>query len=226
MTTPERTQVASHVAAIILCGVLAVCAVTIAHSVNRTMIAVQKPLADVHNAMLPVPGAIQQLQGVTKAATGLLEAAKPVVASLQTSIDLTTHRLDDLCPTGTVDAEIHPCGTLADTNRTLATLRGTSGQVEQSMLMFNSHETNLFAQEHDAYGAMQKSVVDFDTMVSDPNIPAMFANGRSITGDAAGITHDGHIWLHQKLFPTKKKGVLSGFEATGDAVHHWLPPLF
>lgn len=166
------------------------------------------------------------VQTATDSATKLLDAATPVVAGLKTTtaklnaaIDLTNHRLNDLCLPG-------PCGTLADTNRTLATLRGTSGQVEKSLVVFNKHEDDLFVQENSAFVAMHKSVTDFSNLVTNPDLFAVVGNAKSITGDAAGMTHDGRDWLHGKLYPTKKKGFVSGFEATGDVAKHWMPSLF
>lgn len=185
-------------------------------------------------AMQGLPAVLTHVQTVSDAATGVLHAATPVVASfsgtagkLNDTIDLTSHRLNDLCPLpSAIGAALHPCGTLADTNRTLATLRGTSGQVELSLLVFNRHESDLFTQESNAYAAMNKSVTDFDALVSNPDLKGTIHNGATITGNFAAISTDGKDWLHQKLYPTKKKGFVSGFEAAGDVMMHWVPPLF
>lgn len=174
-------------------------------------------------ALQRLPAVLSHVQTASDAATGVLHSASPVVASfsgtagkLNDTIDLTSHRLNDLCGT---DTAIHPCGTLADTNRTLATLRGTSGQIERSLIAFNGHEGDLFAQESAAYSSMNKSVMDFDALVSDPDLKA-------ITGNFAAISTDGKDWFHLKLAPTKKRGFVAGFEATGDVMKHWIPSLF
>jgi hypothetical protein len=174
-----------------------------------------------------VPGVLTHVQTATDAATGVLQAAVPVVASFKDTIDLTSHRLNDLCPVpGVADAAIHPCGTLADFNRTLATLRGTSGQVEGALREFNKHEADLFTQESTAYTHMDTAVLNLNLLVSDPDLKASIHNAATITGDVAGITTDGRFWFHQKLFPTKKRGFMSGFEATGDVAKHWMPSIF
>jgi len=186
-----------------------------------------------NTALQGLPAVLTHLQSTSDAATGILHAATPVVAGLKVTegklnagIDLTSHRINDLCPVPTApEASIHPCGTLADTNRTLATLRGTSGQVERSLMVFNAHESELFVQERNAYAQMTKSVTDLDVMVTNPDLTAMIANGKTITGDAAAVTTDGRTWVHQKLYPTKTKGFVSGFEAAGDVAKHWMPPL-
>jgi hypothetical protein len=105
-------------------------------------------------------------------------------------------------------------------------LRGTSGQVEGALRVFNKHEGDLFAQESAAYSSMNKSVLDFDALVSDPDLRAVVHNSATITGNFAAISTDGKDWLHLKLAPTKTKGFVSGFEATGDVMKHWIPSLF
>jgi uncharacterized protein YoxC len=188
----------------------------------------------VATALDGVPSVLTHAQTATDAATGVLQAAVPVVASfkdtggkLNAAVDLTSHRLNDLCPVpGAVDAAIHPCGTLADFNRTLSTLRGTSGQVEYSLRVFNQHEGDLFTQESTAYEHMDTAVQNLNLLVSDPDLKASVHNAATITSDVAGITTDGRFWFHQKLFPTKKRGFVSGFEATGDVAKHWMPSIF
>jgi hypothetical protein len=170
---------------------------------------------------------------VTKAGP-VLDNLASTETKLGAAVDLTSGHINDLCPLpGAVDAAIHPCGSLADFNRSLATFRGTSGQVEKSLRMFNSHESDLFAQEHDAYAAMDKSVTDFDGLVSDPDLKATIGNGKTISGNLAvtsgnfaTMTTDGKDWLHLKLYPTKKQGLANGFDAAGDRVHHWMPSIF
>ena len=198
-------------------------------------------VAQANTSLKALPAVLAHVQTASDAATGLLQAATgtvkaaaPVVASfsgtagkLNDAVELTSHRINDLCPLpAAVDAAIHPCGTLADTNRTLATLRGTSGQVEIALGQFNKHEGDLFTQESAAYSHMDKSVVDFDALVSDKDLKANIANAATITGNLAAISTEGKDWLHLKLYPTKKKGFLSGFEGAGDAAKHWMPPLF
>jgi hypothetical protein len=175
---------------------------------------------------------LTHLQTVADAATGVLRAAQAPISKLSTTegklndaIDLTSHRITDLCPDPkAIDAAMHPCGTLADTNRTLATLRGTAGQAERSMIVFNAHEGSLFTQEQAAYGQLNTTVSDIDDTALA--IKPLIANGVVITGNAAAITGDGRTWVHQKLYPTKKKGFISSVEATGDVFMHWVPPLF
>lgn len=178
---------------------------------------------DIGQANASVAKVNQLLSAVIPVAAGF----KGTAGKVNDAIDLTSHRLNDLCPdVKDVDAAIRPCGSLADANRTLATLRGTSGQVEKSLLVFNQHEGELFTQESAAYAGMSKSVLDFDELVADPDLKTTVGNVETTTGNFAAMTTDGKDWLHAKLYPTRKRGFVSGLDATGDAVHHWMPSIF
>jgi hypothetical protein len=48
MTIPERTSIASHIAAVVLCGTVAVCAVGLTVSASRTLDGVNKTLAEIN----------------------------------------------------------------------------------------------------------------------------------------------------------------------------------
>jgi len=206
--------------------------------IHSTIVELHGTVAEVHQSahtLTPkvgtildsVPGVLIHTQTAADAAANVLQAAVPVVASFKDTIDLTSHRLFDLCPLpGATDAAIHPCGTLADFNRTLATLRGTSGQVEGALREFNKHEADLFTQENAAYTHMDTAVLNLNLLVADPDLKASIHNAAAITSDVAGITTDGRFWFLQKLFPTKKRGFISGFEATGDVAKHWMPSIF
>lgn len=156
-------------------------------------------IARVDTALKGMPVVLSHVQATSDAATGLLRSATPVVAGLKVTegklnegIDLTSHRINDLCAPG-------PCGTLADTNRTLATLRGTSGQVELSLRKFNQHEDALFVQESDAYTTMQKSVADFDTLLQQSQ--PVVANATEITAQAAIIARDAKVEEQKYVYP-------------------------
>ena len=206
--------------------------------IHSTIVELHGTISEVHQsartltpkvgaALDGVPGILAHTQIAADAAANILQTAVPVVASFKDTIDLTSHRLNDLCPVpGATDAAIHPCGTLADFNRTLATLRGTSGQVEGALHEFNKHEADLFTQESTAYTHMDAAVLNLNLLVSDPDLKVSIHNAAAITSDVSGIATDGRFWFHQKLFPTKKRGFISGFEATGDIAKHWMPSIF
>jgi hypothetical protein len=222
--------------ALAVAGVLCLSAITyrvwtLPSSAAQTIAPVAASLTSAAQTIAPVAN---HLQATADAATRLLDAAQPVVLKLSTTeaalndaVALTSHRLNDLCPVPNApDAALRPCGTLADFNRTLATVRGTAGQAEESMIVFNKHEGDLFTQESAAYSKLDASVTDFDNLVTDPDLKGIIGNGNVVLANAAAVTTDGRTWVHQKLFPTKRKGFISGFEATGDVLMHWVPPIF
>jgi hypothetical protein len=171
--------------------------------------------------------AVSTVGPVVKKVGPVLDNLASTETKLGDAVDLTSHHVNDLCPPASaVDAAIHPCGSLADLNKTLATLRGTSGQVESALLVFNKHEADLFTQESTAYSHMDKSVLDFDALVSDPDLKATIRGGAATASNVAAITSDGRVWLHQQLFPTKKKGIADAFDAAGDRAKHWMPSIF
>lgn len=212
---------------IVLCVVLGLCAWSVTQSVNRLSLAGTEAIdrAKDDEGALSVQTAdqidrigsqtqqtLQQVSKATDSADGLLRA--------------TQHRLNDLCEPG-------PCGLLPDVARTLATARGTMGQIEEASIQFNRHSSTFYDQEAASSADLQATVRDVDKFVTAPDLLATMRNVNSaslaVAGSAQNLdaaTTDGRTWLHQKLFPNKKRGLVSGIEATGDVVHHWLPPLF
>lgn len=78
-----------------------------------------------------------------------------------------------------------------------------------------------------------KTEADVDAFVTAPelratmvNVEQTSVNVRITSGNFAAMTTDSRDWMHTKLYPTKRKGFVSGFEATGDVLKHWWPSLF
>lgn len=98
------------------------------------------------------------------------------------------------------------CGTLADVNQTLRTIRGTVGAIEAAANHEEKRITTLDAQEAqltaDAHGAIQSTdesvqelqrvLVAVRTRIDDPNITATMRNLQGMTGAGVGILNDGH----------------------------------
>lgn len=116
-------------------------------------------------------------------------SGQSVATKAATALDKLSGTLDSvnrLCPPPSA-RDIKPCGVLADFNRTLATLRGTAGQVEIAAIHENSQlatldqqEATLFADTHaaitgfagtthaatDAMGAAQSSLLAFQPLLN------------------------------------------------------------
>ena len=206
-----------------------VCAVLL-----RVFLAEPAVFVDLHTVAAQTTTTVKAFQGTADAGTTVLKSANTRVvafgttqAKLNPGIDLMTHRLTDLCsaPQG--------CGLIPDASRTLNTTRGTLGQVEIAARSFDQHQSVFYQQETDLAAGSQKTFDDFDKFITNPDLTDTFHNvnlGSLAFADTArnvdGMTTDGKTWLHQKLFPTKKRGFVTGFEAAGDVAKHWMPPLF
>jgi hypothetical protein len=206
-----------------------VCAVLL-----RVFLAEPAVFADLHATVKSFQVAADTGTTVLKSANTLAVSANTRVvalgttqAKLDTGIDLMTHRLTDLCsaPQG--------CGLIPDASRTLNTTRGTLGQVEIAARSFDQHQSTFYTQEDALAARSQKTFADLDSFITNPDLTDTFHNvnitSLAFSHTAQNLdatTTDGKTWLHQKLFPTKKKGFLSAFEATGDAAKHWMPSLF
>lgn len=64
------------------------------------------------------------------------------------------------------------------------------------------------------------------TFMADPNLKRLVADSADIVGSGKSIAGDAAYGAHKFFHPDKKHGFMAGFDATGDHVHHWLPPLF
>jgi methyl-accepting chemotaxis protein len=176
-------------------------------------------------------------QKTTEASTGLVQAATKTVnglgetqARLGTGIELLTHRLTDLCVT---DGS-HPCGVLADVEKTLNTARGTMGQVEVAAHSFDQHQTVFYQQESSLAAKTESTVSDMDRFISSPDLTATLKNLNdtsaalaSTTQHADRVAGDIQFEADKIAHPPKKKiGFWATVWAGAQVVHKVSPPLF
>jgi hypothetical protein len=230
MTITERTTVLVGAGILGVCGILAASIFTVTHSVNHTLLA-YAAVADASKSQLPTvanaaTAQVNALTPVINKAARVLEASEKLLNASTVTVSLTNHRLNDLCEPG-------PCGTLADLNRTLATGRGTMGQLEVSARDFNRHSNTFYDQEAQSSKQLQTAMTDVDKFITAPDlidtVHQTDAAAMSIAGTTANVdamTSDGKVWIHQRLYPTKKRGFVSAMEAVGDFLKHFEPPLF
>lgn len=215
------------IAIIVLCIMLAGCAWSVTQSVNRLSLAG----AEAVDAAKGDEGALSvqladQIDRLGSQSSDALAKVSHVADSTSSFLRVTSKSLNAPC-------EPAPCGTLADINRTLATTRGTLGTVELAGRDFDRHSSQFYAQEAAGAADFQQTVGDIDRFVTAPDLlgtmhhldtASLAVSATAQNLDA--VSTDGRTWIHERLFPTKKRGIISGIEATGDVVHHWLPPLF
>jgi len=84
--------------------------------------------------------------------------------TVNTAIKTTSDNLNRDCSEGK-----ERCGTLADLNQTLHTIRGTAGQVEFALKKFNGHEDEYYKQETALFGHANGILDQFGSTVGTIN---------------------------------------------------------
>lgn len=112
------------------------------------------------------------------------------------------------------------CGTLADVNRTLQTLRGTIGTVESAGLHFDRNQGKLYDQETLLFGHtdnlissfipipghLDKAITDTDSLISSPEVSGSIKHFNSISGNFDLASTDFQKKFHAFLYPPTCKG--------------------
>jgi hypothetical protein len=100
------------------------------------------------------------LREISHQTTHLLSMAEAPIAELQRTLE-TVNRP---CPAG---SQVSPCGTLADINKALNTIRGTAGQIEvaarhenKNLTMLDEQERTLFADLHSTLQQAQATTAE------------------------------------------------------------------
>lgn len=238
--------------AVCVCGCILLLAMTVLVLDSRTAVTagrdgIKQVAADAHKTFdginRPCPtvvsvdpdcGVIAQaavtLKAVNASASGLTVATGSLNKTILTANE--TLRLVNR-PCGTVDGVFAPCGTLADFNRTLATARGTMGQIEIAANHEDKNLETLDAQEAMLVADTHKTLTDADALISSPYIVKSLQNLDSSTASLAdsmkqgdAILTDGREFADKYAHPSKKKLTFwTATEAFGDWVRHFMPPL-
>ena len=85
-----------------------------------------------------------------------------------------------------------PCGTLADVNRTLATVRGTFGRIEVAANHEDKNLTSLDAQEAQLYADTHASITSFNSLLSSPDVTRFLKSSADTSTQVAAIAMDVH----------------------------------
>ena len=116
-----------------------------------------------------------------------------------------------------------PCGTLADLNRTLATFRGTAGELEKAAMHENrnlgtldAQEATLFSDFHGTATRMNTSFDTFNALMARPSVGLMLDNGGEFTTTAVAVEKKlAACTLHPTLPCVFKSDVLFGAQIAG-----------
>lgn len=204
--------------------------------------ALPRIVSDIHGMSGEGVVAFQSVSETTKSANTLVQAATKRVdaltstqTKLNTGIDLLTHRLTDLCPAAkAVGLQIHPCGLIADADKTLNTARGTLGQVEVAARSFDQHQSVFYQQEADLAAKTEDTVGDLDRFLKSPDIIGTLRNLNtssaalaSTANHADAVAGDIQFEADKIAHPPKKKlGIWGGIWAGAQVIHKLSPPLF
>jgi len=94
-----------------------------------------------------------------------------------------------------------PCGTVENANKTLATVRGTFGQVEVAANNFDKNEDHFYTQEDQLYADSDASMKSLDALLSSPDLNATIRNSSTITYNLGQTTGDFQNKFHTFLYP-------------------------
>jgi hypothetical protein len=116
-----------------------------------------------------------------------------------------------------------PCGTLADVNRTMATVRGTFGQIEFAALhedrnlgTLDTQEAALFADFHETAIRANTTLDTFNGLLANPNVTLMMANGGQFTTTAVAVEQKlAQCTLHPTLPCVLRSDILFGAQVGG-----------
>ncbi len=228
-----------RVAAAALCIVLGIAAATTAVAVGRLQASASAALDGVRRASGSVADVGEQVRaqiaadGPELAATlGQVKDAAANLRRASAGVNAAVEEVNRPCADG------HPCGTLADLNRTLATYRGTAGQIEIALHHENDRIDDLDRQET-ALAAQTESDLDkLGATIDSANgaaesVTALAANGDlkaslahlNTTTDAvsAMATDTAQAW-HNTLHPKWPRRVWNGIAGVGISVAKFFVP--
>ncbi|MGP8269119.1 MAG: hypothetical protein ACLQLH_03550 [Terracidiphilus sp.] len=204
-------------------GVLSIPAYRALNKIGTATDGVSAEVASLKETTGAATSTLRQAAAMLQTTNHTIAAAQPVLAKLGVTAD----RLNAGCDPA-------PCGTLVDVNRTLATVRGTFGQIEiaarhedRNLTTLDQQEVTLFNDFHSLAGQGTATVTDLDALLKDKAIHQSIDNFQSMTTSGASILADGAFEAHKLAHPDKKKMTFwTATEAGGDFVRHFMPSIF
>src|ERR1700733_6239835 len=162
---------------------------------------------------------LDNLDGQVATIGPVISRAGPLLDTLNTSTGKLGHSID-LLNAPCIPA---PCGTLADVNRTLATVRGTFGVVEAAALhedrnlgTLDTQEATLFDDLHGTATRANLSLDTFNGLLGSPQVTIMLANGAEFTTTAVELEKKlAACTLHPTLPCVLKSDILFGAQVGG-----------
>jgi len=237
MTTPERTAVASHIAVIVLCGTVAVCAVGLTVAFERVTDGVTATLANVNRpckgpAGPDACGALAQVNKTSIAAGDVANAAAKQVEQSGVLITATTRNLDAVGAsvsglTGHLTkASEALAGTAQEATTTLGTANTSLTRLTGSADVLLGNANSSVAAMQPLLGRSTLFVDHLDALATNPAIPTLETNLANMTttgehmlqtGDAVE-TKMAKCTLHSTFSCVFKSDLLFAAQVTGYAL--------
>jgi hypothetical protein len=227
MTTYEKFKAAALVCACIMFLAVGIAAITVSDSVNMATVKLQSTLVTAQAAfdsLLTVgpqtTRTLQQLADTTKdigqQAVQLTNKAGFVADNLSTTLAAVNR------PCGAADdAKAKPCGTLADLNRTMATIRGATGQIEAAARHEDKNLANYDKQEQQLYTDIHTTTLNLNDLIASPDLARFLKSSADtsmqvaiIATEGAGIAKDVHKEADQLVAPQPWYKKAYGFAST------------
>lgn len=161
--------------------------------VNSAIVTAQATMDTLSTVGPQATKTLKSLEPVGKQATATLKQVGAQANRLGGVLDSTTETLGVInrdCPGGLNPAK--SCGTLADLNRTLATVRGTFGQIEVAARHENRQLGTLDAQELQLYTDTHVAVTNLNGLLTSPDVTRFLKASADTSIQVSGIAADIH----------------------------------
>lgn len=154
--------------------------------------------------------AADQLAATSAAAQSLIDDNRPAIAATTKNLARASAGINKAIdevnrPCG----EHESCGTIADVNRTLATIRGTAGQIEiaarhenQRLVTLDGQESQLANDTHQAITKLGSAADSIHDLAANQDLAGSFKSANKILTSGAAIAADTQQAVHGWLHPT------------------------
>ena len=121
------------------------------------------------------------------------------MSGVASGIQQTIKLVNDPCVPG-------PCGTIADVNKTLNTVRGTFGQIEIAANHEDKNLTKLDNQEQQLFDDSHQALTNFNSLLTSKDLADSIHNGSVVSQNMGDMTTDAKNKFHEFLYPTPCTG--------------------
>jgi hypothetical protein len=173
--------------------------VTASDSFSRTCLRVNGSLAALNTTFGTINQVSPEVVRTLQASQVQLKTLGPAITRFSKNTQQITNEIDATLdnvnrPCGAADASdegvssrpFKPCGTLADVNKALSTIRGTFGQIEVAANHEDKNLTTLDTQEAQLYADFHLTTTNLNTLVSSPDV-ARFLKSSADSSDQLAI---------------------------------------